>query len=84
MKYPNFSNSESELQEYFIENEEDVTAEYTIGSGGYSINLAYYVRLVILIKVVEITYYYSTTGVLYCPNHHQQISLLPLSFLHSF
>ena len=60
----NFSNSESDMQEYFTENEEDIMAEYTIGVWGYSINIAYYVRFVVLIKVVEITYYYSTTGVL--------------------
>jgi len=60
----NFSNSESEMQEYFNNNEEDVTVDLSIGSYGYSINIAYYIRLVLLVKVVEITYYYSTTGVL--------------------
>ncbi len=60
----NFSNSESEMQEYFNNNEEGVTVDLSIGSYGYSINIAYYIRLVLLVKVVEITYYYSTTGVL--------------------
>ena len=60
----NFSNSESELHEYFDNNEEGLTVELSIGAYGYSINIAFYVRLVLLVKMVEITYYYSTTGVL--------------------
>ena len=58
-----FSNIESEIQNYFDENE-DVTVKFSIGPSGYSINIAYYLRFVFLIKVIEFTYYYSTTGVL--------------------
>jgi len=60
----NFTNSESEIQEYFNNNEENVTINYLFGSYGYSINYAYYLRFVVLIKVLEMTFYYSTTGVL--------------------
>jgi hypothetical protein len=60
----NFSKSESEIQEYFMNNEENVTVDYSFGSYGYSINFVYYLRFIILIKVMEMTYYYSTTGVL--------------------
>ncbi|QEE14428.1 hypothetical protein DSAG12_00241 [Promethearchaeum syntrophicum] len=58
-----FSNLESEFQNYFDEND-DVSVKFTVGPSGYSINLAYYIRFVFLIKVIEFTYYYSTTGVL--------------------
>ena len=60
----NFSKSESEIQQYFTNNEENVTVEYSIGSYGYSINYVYYLRFVVLIKAMELTFYYSTTGVL--------------------
>ncbi len=60
----NFSKSESEIQQYFINNEENVTIEYSIGSYGYSINYVYYLRFVVLIKAMDLTFYYSTTGVL--------------------
>jgi len=60
----NFSNSESEIQEYFTNDEENITVDYSIGSYGYSINYVYYLRFVVLIKAMEMTFYYSTTGVL--------------------
>jgi len=60
----NFSKSESEIQEYFTNNEENITVEYSIGAYGYSINYVYYLRFVVLIKAMEMTFYYSTTGVL--------------------
>ncbi len=59
----NFSTSEGELQNYF-DGFEEISAEFSIGSGGYSINIAFYLRIVVLVKIVEFTYYYSTTGVL--------------------
>ncbi len=60
----NFSKSEVEFQNYFKELEEDITILFNIGSGGYSINFVFYLRIVLLVKIVELTYYYSTTGVL--------------------
>lgn len=59
----NFSNLESEFQNYF-DGKEDVTVKFSIGPSGYSINIAYYVRYIFLTKVMEFTYYYSTSGVL--------------------
>ncbi len=60
----NFTDSESELQDYFYEMEEDITIVFSIGPSGYSLNIAFYIRIIILVKIVEITFYYSTTGVL--------------------
>ena len=59
----NFSNSESEFQNFFDENEE-IMVKFSIGPSGYSINIAYYLRYMFLTKVMECTYYYSTSGVL--------------------
>ncbi len=59
----NFSDSEIELQNYF-DDIEDITVVFTVGPSGYSINIAFYIWVVVLVKVVEFTYYYSTTGVL--------------------
>ena len=59
----NFANIESDIQNYFDANEE-VTVKFSIGPSGYSINIVYYLRFFFLIKVMEFTYYYSTTGVL--------------------
>jgi len=59
----NFSALESNIQNYFDANE-DITVKFSIGPSGYSINIAYYLRFFVLIKVMEFTYYYSTTGVL--------------------
>ena len=60
----NFSASESELQQYFYDMSENISVDFSVGVFGYSINIAFYMRIVVLIKVVEFTYYYSTTGVL--------------------
>jgi len=65
----NFSNLESEFQNYFDE-DEDITVKFSIGPSGYSINIVYYLRFVFLIKVVEFTYYYSTTGVLLLADYY--------------
>ncbi len=59
----NFSDLESVIQNYFDTNE-NITVKFSIGPSGYSINIVYYLRFFVLIKVMEFTYYYSTTGVL--------------------
>ncbi len=60
----NFSASRNEFQKYFNDMSEEITVEFSIGAYGYSVNIAFYMRVVVLIKVVEFTYYFSTTGVL--------------------
>ncbi|MHA1902241.1 MAG: hypothetical protein ACTSWX_16530 [Promethearchaeota archaeon] len=65
----NFSKSITDLQDFFNQYE-DITAVFSVGSYGYSINIAFYVRLVLLVKVMELTYYYSTTGVLLLEDYY--------------
>ena len=59
----NFTASQRDLQDSF-EEMEGIEIELTTSTYGYAIKLEFFLRIVLLVKIVEFTYYYSTTGIL--------------------
>ena len=59
----NFTASEADLNRTFAEMD-GIEIRLTTDLHGFAIKLEFFLRIIILIKIVEMTYYYSTSGIL--------------------
>jgi hypothetical protein len=59
----NFTEAQGDLRNSF-EEMEGIEIELSTSIYGYAIKLEFFLRIILLVKIVEFTYYYSTTGIL--------------------